>query len=53
MSMSWLLGNVYTAKSCKGKTEFPTLENWDCLAKGDNPDRKHRSSRIGGGWAWD
>jgi len=24
-------------------------ENWDWSAKGDNPDRKHRSSRIVGG----
>jgi hypothetical protein len=23
MSTSWLLGNVYTAKSCKGKTRDP------------------------------
>jgi hypothetical protein len=25
MSMSWLLGNVYTAKSCKAKSEILTL----------------------------
>jgi hypothetical protein len=30
------------------KSEFPTLENWDLSAKGDNPNRKHGSSRIAG-----
>jgi hypothetical protein len=25
MSTSWLLGNIYTAKSCKGKIEILTL----------------------------
>jgi hypothetical protein len=34
------------------KSEFLTLSNWDQPAKGDNPDRKHWSSRIAGGWAW-
>jgi hypothetical protein len=36
----------------KAKHEFLTLSNWDQPAKGNNPDRKHWSSRIAGGWAW-
>jgi hypothetical protein len=36
----------------KAKCEFLTLSNWDQPAKRDNPDRKHWSSRIAGGWAW-
>ena len=51
MSKSWLLGNVYTAKSCKGEKRVPDALNRDGSAKGDNPDRKYRSSRIAGGWA--
>jgi hypothetical protein len=51
MSTTWLLGNVYTAKSCKGKKRDPDALTLG-LAKGDNPDRKHRSSRINGRWAW-
>jgi hypothetical protein len=34
------------------KSEVLTLQNWDYSAKGDNPDRKHRPSRIAGDWAW-
>jgi hypothetical protein len=37
----------------RAKSEFLTLSNWDQPAKGDNPDRKHWSSRIAGGWACD
>jgi hypothetical protein len=52
MSTSWFMGNVYMAKSCKGKKQDPDTLNWDQSAKGDNPDRNHRPSKIAGGWAW-
>jgi len=51
MSTSWLLGIVYTAKSCKGE-KFLTLQNWDWSAKGDNPDRKSSFLQDSWGWAW-
>ena len=28
------------------------LKNGDLSAKGDNPIRKHRPTRIAGGWHW-
>jgi hypothetical protein len=51
-STSWLLGNVFTAKSCKGEKRVPNAFKLGPPAKGDNPDRKHWSSRIAGGWVW-
>jgi hypothetical protein len=37
----------------RAKSEFPKLTNWDQPAQGDNADRKHRPSKIPGGWAWE
>jgi hypothetical protein len=44
--MSWLLGNVYTAKPCKGKKRDLDALKLGLSATGDNPDRKHWPSRI-------
>jgi hypothetical protein len=34
--------------STRAKCEILTLLNWDQSANGDNPDRKHRPSKIAG-----
>jgi hypothetical protein len=36
----------------RAKSKFLTLSNWNQPATGDNPDIKHWSSRMAGGWAW-
>ena len=45
MSTSWPLVNVLDGQDMQGRKTSSWRFNWD-------PDRKHRSSRIIGGWAW-
>jgi hypothetical protein len=51
-STSWPRATFFRLSHARAKSEFLTLSNWDQPAKGDNPGRKHWSSRIVGGWAW-
>jgi hypothetical protein len=51
-STSWPRATFLRLSHARAKSEFLTLSNWDQPAKRDNPDRKHWSSRITGGWAW-
>jgi len=47
---SWLLGNVYTAKSCKGEKRVPdTFKIGTGQLRETTPTENHPSSRIAGG----
>jgi hypothetical protein len=40
MSTPWTLGNMYTLSHAKVESDFPSLQNGDLSAKGENPERK-------------
>jgi len=43
---------VYDSVEITNKSEFPTLQNLDWSAKGDNPNRKSSVLQVSWGWAW-
>jgi hypothetical protein len=50
ISTPWSLGNVYTAKSCKGGERAHDVLKWAPVSEGKTLTEQHRSSRIAGGW---